>query len=61
MPNYVISVTSSYFMKQYWTTTELISSWRLSQSELQLIDKKENKLIYALKMRYFDLQGYFPR
>lgn len=37
------------------------NSWSLSQGEINCLEKKDNKLIYALKMRYFDLQGYFPK
>jgi TnpA family transposase len=47
-------------MKQYWTKIELADSWSLSQGEIRCLEKKSNKLVYALKMRYFDLQGYLP-
>jgi len=47
-------------MKQYWTKIELIDSWSLSSGEIRCLEKKDNKLVYALKMRYFDLQGYGP-
>lgn len=47
-------------MKQYWTKIELHENWTLSQVEMCYLEKKDNKLVYALKMRYFDLQGHFP-
>lgn len=49
-------------MKQYWTKTELQESWSLSQDEISCLSGKSNnsKLQYALKMKFFDLQGYFP-
>ncbi|WP_425361603.1 DUF4158 domain-containing protein [Candidatus Tisiphia endosymbiont of Ceraclea dissimilis] len=48
-------------MKQYWTKIELTNSWSLSQGEICYLEKKDNKLVCALKMRYFDLQGYLPK
>lgn len=48
-------------MKHYWTKIELEKSWSLSPSEMSYIEKKDNKIAYALKMKYFDLQGYFPK
>lgn len=48
-------------MKQYWTKNELANSWSLSQGEICYLEKKDNKLVCALKMRYFDLQGYLPK
>jgi TnpA family transposase len=48
-------------MKQYWTKIELANSWSLSQGEICYLEKKDNKLAYALKMRYFDLQGCLPK
>lgn len=47
-------------MKQYWTKIELVDSWSLSRGEIGCLKNKDNKLVYALKMRYFDLQGYLP-
>jgi TnpA family transposase len=47
-------------MKQHWTKIELTDSWSLSQGEICYLEKKDNKLVYAIKMRYFDLQGYLP-
>lgn len=47
-------------MKHYWTKIELKKSWSLSPDEMNYIEKKENKLAYALKMKYFD-EGYFPK
>ena len=40
---------------------ELEKSWSLSPGEMHYIEKKDNKLVYALKMKYFDIQGYFPK
>ena len=48
-------------MKQHWTKIELANSWSLSQGEICYLEKKDNKLVCALKMRYFDLQGYLPK
>lgn len=48
-------------MKQHWTKIELANSWSLSQGEIANLKKKDNQLVYALKMRYFDLQGYLPK
>lgn len=48
-------------MKHYWTKIELEKSWSLSPGEMHYIEKKDNKLVYALKMKYFDVQGYFPK
>ena len=48
-------------MKHYWTKIELEKSWSLSPGEMHYIEKKDNKLVYALKMKYFDIQGYFPK
>ena len=48
-------------MKQYWTKFELANSWSLSQGEINYLAKKEHQLVYALKMKYFDLEGYPPK
>ena len=48
-------------MKHYWTKIELEKSWSLSPGDLGYLTKKENPLIYALKMKYFDLAGYLPK
>ena len=48
-------------MKQHWTKFELENSWTLSPGDLNYLAKKDNRLIYALKMKYFDLQGYPPK
>ena len=44
-------------MKQHWTQIELINSWTLSQDEINAINNKENQLVYAFKMKYFDIHG----
>lgn len=47
-------------IKQHWTKLELTENWTLSKDELDCINKKNTKLAFAVKMRFFDLQGYFP-
>lgn len=44
-------------MKQHWTHIELVKDWTLSQDEIKVINTKNNKLVYAFKMRYFDIHG----
>lgn len=44
-------------MKQHWTHIELINSWSLSHDEILAINNKESKLVYAFKMKYFDIYG----
>mgnify|MGYP001009783825 FL=1 len=44
-------------MKQHWTHIELVKYWTLSQDEIRVIQTKNNKLVYAFKMRYFDIHG----
>ena len=43
-------------MKQHWTHIELVKYWTLSQDEIRVIQTKNNKLVYAFKMRYFDAE-----
>ena len=47
-------------MKQHWTKLALVDYWTLSIREKEYINKKNNKLAVATKIRYFDQQGYFP-
>jgi len=47
-------------MKQHWTKLELIDYWMLTTKEKEYINKKNNKLVAAIKIRYFDQQGSFP-
>ena len=44
-------------MKQHWTHIELVKYWTLSQDEIRVINTKSNKLIYSIKMKYFDING----
>ena len=44
-------------MKQHWTHIELVKYWTLSQDEIRVIKTKSTKLVYAFKMRYFDIHG----
>ena len=44
-------------MKQHWTQIELINSWTLSQEEINAINRRECKLVYAFKMKHFDIHG----
>lgn len=44
-------------MKQHWTHIELINSWSLSHDKILAINNKESKLVYAFKMKYFDIYG----
>lgn len=46
--------------KQHWTKSELADNWTFSKDELDCINKKTSKLVFAIKMKFFDLQGYFP-
>lgn len=54
--------SQNFLMKQHWTPVELIELWTLSNDEKTFINRKEerNKLVYALKMKYFDLYSCFP-
>ena len=49
-------------MKKYWTKSELDNQWILSDEELSCINSKAklHRLIYAIKMKFFSLYGYFP-
>lgn len=46
-------------MKQHWTEVELRENWSLSSDEQLCVNSKNHKLVYALKMKYFDLHGHF--
>lgn len=51
-------------MKHNWTLDELIDSWTLLPPELDLIrDSKAdyNQLGFALLLKYFQIEGKFPR
>ncbi len=49
-------------MKQHWIHIELVKYWTLSQDELRVIKTKNHELVYAFKMKYFDIHGvmYMP-
>jgi TnpA family transposase len=47
-------------MKQHWTKSELMDYWTLSTGERDYINNKSCQLAVAIKIRYFDQQGFFP-
>ena len=51
-------------MKHNWTLDELIDSWTLLPNELELIGGSKadhNRLAFALLLKYFQIEGKFPR
>lgn len=51
-------------MKHNWTLDELIDSWTLLPNELELVNSSKadhNRLVFALLLKYFQLEGKFPR
>lgn len=51
-------------MKHNWTLDELINSWTLLPNELELIGASKadhNRLGFALLLKFFQLEGKFPR
>ena len=51
-------------MKHNWTLDELIDSWTLLPNELELVSGSKadhNRLVFALLLKYFQLEGKFPR
>ena len=51
-------------MKRQWTVDELIDQWTLLPSELALVEASKsdhNHLGYAILLKYFQLEGKFPR
>jgi hypothetical protein len=50
-------------MKRLWTNDDLITQWTLQPSELVLVEHKEgaNRLGLALLLKYFQIDGRFPR
>lgn len=51
-------------MKHNWTLDELIDSWTLLPNELELIGGSKadhNRLVFALLLKYFQIEGKFPR
>lgn len=51
-------------MKHNWTLDELIDCWTLLPNELELIGASKadhNRLGFALLLKYFQLEGKFPR
>lgn len=53
---------SRNFSQHHWTEKELHDLWTLSLEERKLTQRKNDnsQLVYALKMRYFDIYGCFP-
>ena len=49
-------------MKRNWQPSELIECWTLLPSELELITHKnpQNRLIFALLLKFFELEARFP-
>lgn len=60
--NINVSNTAHHFsIKQHWTLLELTEYWTLSKEEMSIINRKKevNKLVYAIKLKYFDIYGCF--
>lgn len=50
-------------MKRLWTNDDLVAQWTLQRDELDLVAYKEgaNRLGFALLLKYFQIDGRFPR
>jgi hypothetical protein len=50
-------------MKRLWSNDDLLAHWSLQPSELALVEHKEgaNRLGFALLLKYFQIDGRFPR
>ena len=50
-------------MKRLWTNDDLVAQWTLQIGELALVEHKEgaNLLGFALLLKYFQIDGRFPR
>lgn len=50
-------------MKRLWTNDDLVAQWTLQPDELVLVEYKEgaNRLGFALLLKYFQIDGRFPR
>jgi hypothetical protein len=50
-------------MKRLWTNDDLVVQWILQPNELALLEYKEdaNRLGFALLLKYFQIDGRFPR
>src|SRR6266508_1130406 len=50
-------------MKRLWTNDDLLAQWTLQPNELALLEYKEgaNRLGFALLLKYFQIDGRFPR
>lgn len=50
-------------MKRLWTNDDLVAQWTLHPNELALVEYKEgaNRLGFALLLKYFQIDGRFPR
>jgi hypothetical protein len=49
-------------MKRNWQPEELVECWTLLPSELALLAHKnpQNRLIFALLLKFFELEARFP-
>ena len=50
-------------MKQHWDDLALAEHWSLSDDELPLLDNRteSNRLGFAVLLKFFQLEGCFPR
>lgn len=50
-------------MKRLWTNDDLVAQWILQPNELALLEYKDgtNRLGFALLLKYFQIDGRFPR
>jgi len=50
-------------MKRQWSNDDLVAQWTLQSGELALVEHKEgaNRLGFALLLKYFQIDGRFPR
>jgi Domain of unknown function (DUF4158) len=50
-------------MKRLWTTDDLVAQWTLQPAEVALVGGKEgaNRLGFVLLLKYFQIDGRFPR
>lgn len=49
-------------MKRNWQPEELVECWTLLANELELLahKKPQNRLIFALLLKFFELEARFP-
>ena len=50
-------------MKQYWDDLALAEHWSLGDDELPLLDNRteSSRLGFAVLLKFFQLEGRFPR